>query len=130
DRRALRVGEAASLNVVVEGRGHVRDLDLEVRDVPGVRALAPEIDTTTSIRGGVVHGRREARFLLIAEEPGTHRIPGFVVHAFNPETGETQRLATPGFLLQVVDAGGDLPPPPSEDETADASYPDDSGSLG
>jgi hypothetical protein len=128
DRRTLRVGEAATLTVVVEGRGHVRDVELSIPKTRGVRVLAPEVDTSTTIRGGKVHGKREARFLIIAEEPGTRRIPGFAVHAFDPATETTTRLATPGVMLQVTDDAGALPDLPDDD--AEPDEPSDPGSLG
>jgi hypothetical protein len=118
DRRTLKVGEAATLTVVVEGQGHVRDLDLGIPRAQGLRVLAPETDTSVSIRGGKVVGRREARFLIIAEEPGTRRIPGFAVHAFDPSTKETIRLASPGIALQVTDDAGVLPSFPEDDLAA------------
>lgn len=120
DRRTLRVGEAATLEVVVEGRGHVRDLELGLPEIRGLRVLAPETETSTRIQNGRLHGRRVTRFLIIAEQPGTFRIPGFSVPTFDPETETSQRLTSNAVVIHVAGDDGAIP-----DEPPIASEPDE-----
>lgn len=126
DRERIKVGEALTYTVILEGRGNLSDLDLPLPDLPGLRVLAPERNLTLTRRGGKVHSRLETRFLIIAEEPGQPLLPALRLPVFNPETERFDSLTTRTIQLDIRDeSGASVPSAPPQS----ASSPDSPESI-
>lgn len=111
DRDRVKVGEAITYTVELEGYGNLSDLDLPIPDLPGLRVLAPERNLTITPRRGKVVSRLETRFLIIAEEPGRPTIPPLSLASFNPATESPKTLRTREIRLNIRDESGAMPPP-------------------
>lgn len=113
DRQQAKTGEALTLSVVLEGEGNLREARIELPQVPGLRALKPEVEDQLESRDDRVGGRRTFRWIIIVEEPGLHEIPPFGLDAFDPRTKTTTRLRTESFAIEASGA----PLASSTDET-------------
>jgi hypothetical protein len=125
DRHAITTGDAVTLRVRVEGTGNVRDVQLALPDIPGLRSLAPRIEDDIQVRGDTVGGTRTFEWLLVAEQPGTYRIPSLTMDTFEPGADTYRRLRTQALDLEVVGTPvatqdeGDAVDGPGDDHRAD-----------
>jgi hypothetical protein len=118
DRTEVRTGDAVTLTAMVRGTGNVREVSLELPEIPGVRALAPEIRDEVSAPNDLVQGTRTLRWILVAEQPGEHRVPPLSLATFDPATESYQVLDTPPATLTA--AGAPVAGADDDPEGADA----------
>lgn len=122
DRSTVTTGDAATLRVEVKGTGNLRDVELSLPDVPGLRVLAPQIDDDIEAPGDRVGGTRTFEWLLVPEKPGTYPLPALGFHAFDPDGATYEDVRTQQLTLEAVgqpiQAAGEEPEagqPPSPD---------------
>lgn len=104
DSATAKVGEAVTLRVVAKGVGNLRALTLRGPRLPGVEALEPEIDDKTENQLDVIGGERTFRWLILPREPGTLKIPSFVVDVFDPRQKAYSAVRTAPLTLTVTGA--------------------------
>ncbi len=104
DRTEVRTGDAVTLLATVRGTGNVREVELEVPAIDGVRALSPEIRDEVTSPNDLVQGTRTFRWILVCEQPGEHRIPPLELATFDPSTETYQLLTTPPLTVTAVGA--------------------------
>lgn len=133
DRSQVPTGDAVSLDVRLEGTGHVESLETPSLAIDGLRVLQPEVDQHTTVQSEVVGGTKSVRWLIVPERPGTYTIPAFAWSVYDPQTHawtvtRTQPLtlvaAGNAITAPSTSAGTDTEPAeddveaPSGDETA------------
>jgi hypothetical protein len=88
DHRATRVGRPITLELVVEGTGHVDRFVLpEVDSIPGARVTHRDEDVRRHRGSQTVGGRKIARISLMPTEEGKLEIPSMTFHYFDPDAG-------------------------------------------
>jgi hypothetical protein len=125
DRQAVTAGDAVTLRAQLEGTGNVRDVQLELPEIPGLRSLAPRIDDDIQVSGNTVGGSRTFEWLLVAERPGTYRIAVPPLDVFEPDTERYRRLRTEPLELEVVGS-----PIAAQDEGEPTAGADDQNDTG
>jgi len=122
DRRAVKTGDAVTLRVNAGGVGNVNDLRIDLPPIAGVRTLQPAIRDQQRLTNGQLSGTRSWEWILIAESPGTHRVPPIELHFFDPDTETYQAARTPALTFSATGATKapeptiqpvDAPPKPS-----------------
>ncbi|MCP4448445.1 MAG: protein BatD [Myxococcales bacterium] len=102
DRNLLRVGEALTLSVRVEGQGAMRRTRAPRLAFPGFKFDEPrdfqEEDTTS---GNVVSGRRLYRYWTTPGKGGEQSIPAISLAYFSPSEGRYQFASTSAIGLTV-----------------------------
>lgn len=111
DRQSVRTGDAVTLTVDAGGVGNVQDLRIDLPPIAGVRALQPAIRDETKFTRGELSGARTWEWILIAENPGEHRIAPIELHFFNPKTEAYASARTPE--LSFTASGAAKSPPPA-----------------
>jgi len=99
DRTAARTGDAVTLRVDATGVGNVQALRVELPPIVGVRTLQPVIRDQQQLQDGKLSGTRSWEWILIAEEPGQHRIPPLAIDFFDPETRAYDVASTPALAF-------------------------------
>jgi hypothetical protein len=100
--RELAVGEAATLEVELSGRGELSGVAApEVEPPAGLSLLPPEATGGTELQGSTVAGTRRWRWALVPERPGVWKLPPIETVYFDPEAGEYRRAATEPLLLRA-----------------------------
>jgi hypothetical protein len=125
DTATAKVGEAVTLRVVAKGMGNLRGLTLRGPRLSGVDALEPEIDDRVENQLDVIGGERTFRWLILPRQPGTLKIPRFVVDVFDPETKTFASVRTAPLTLTVsgaASASDGAPRPASDDSNAEVRF--------
>ncbi len=126
DRSQVATGDAVTLTAVVRGSGNVHDARLTLPAVPGLRILQPQVSEEVVAPGDRVGGSRTYEWLIVPEQPGTHRIPPLALTAFHPDGERYERIASDALTLLAAgnsvqgpdEPGGetDPSPEPAEDQ--------------
>lgn len=120
DRAQTPTGDAVTLTVRANGTGRIDGLELPDLVVPGLRVLAPHLETSMESPRDVVGGTRSFEWLIVPEQPGTFTIPSFRVAVLDPTTG-TYSVAS-SDTLTLTAAGNALVDPATT--ATDAAHPD------
>lgn len=127
DRAQSATGDAVTLTVHARGTGRIDGLELPDLTVPGLRILAPHLETQIEAPGDRVGGTRQFEWLIVPEQPGTFTIPSFQIPVLDPVTSQyTMASTTPLTLTAAGNALVDptqtatttTPETPEADETA------------
>lgn len=121
DPGPIKVGDAVTLRLVAKGTGNLRGLSLANPTLRGVDTLTPEIDDQIATSLDRVGGQRTFRWLLLPRQPGPVTIPGFVVDAFDPQSGQYQPVRSNPLTFQVTGSSEAVPSP--DTNANDASAP-------
>ncbi|MCP4203543.1 MAG: protein BatD [bacterium] len=83
--REVRVGEAATLTVKLEGRGNIQGvLEPELPVLEGMRVFPPEQSSRNRVAGTQVRGEKSWRYVLVPDRAGRWEIPPLSVDYFDP----------------------------------------------
>lgn len=122
----LKVGEAASLEVRLEGEGHIQGLEApELAELDGLRRFPPEQSGGSTITGHRVRGERSWTYVLVPDTEGRWELGPIDYPYFDPVAGE-YKVATsePRVLLarpqELASMEATVPATP-ETETAETS---------
>ena len=115
DRSQVATGDAVTLTAIVRGTGNVRDVRLALPEVRGLRILQPQVNDEVIAPGDLVGGSRTYEWLIVPEQPGTHRIPPLELETFDPSVQQYETVRAPALTLlaagnAVVDADPDVEP--------------------
>ncbi|MDH5493872.1 MAG: BatD family protein, partial [Myxococcales bacterium] len=109
DRDEIRVGDAFTLTLTIQGSGNIRDLRPSLPAMSGLRALEPRIEDRVDHADDLVGGTRTMEWIVVADEPGTHTIPSIGAQAFDPSRGVyAPAMSDP---LQITVVGNAIAPP-------------------
>lgn len=107
----LAVGEAATLEVELSGRGELSGMEApDVEPPDGLSLLPPEATGGTELDGSTVAGTRRWRWAVVPERPGVWKLPPIETVYFDPEAGEYRRTATEPLLLRARPAAAPAEP--------------------
>ncbi len=120
DRTSVRTGDAVTLTATVRGTGNIRDVRLQLPDVPGIRALQPRTEDRVDTPRDLVGGERTVEWILVVEQPGEHTLPPLTLKVFNPQTESIETVRSQAITLTA--AGAAVAPPPTT-----AGQPDPGG---
>ncbi len=98
----IEVGEAATLSLTLEGRGHFQGLPPPLLpELPGVEVFPPQQQSTEAVKSKNVSGERTWSFVLVPERPGRWRLPPIEVPYFDPrqELYQTASTTTPELAV-------------------------------
>ena len=99
DPEELRVGEAATLTLRLEGRGHLKGLQPpQLPEMAGIEVFPPQQQSSESLQRKSIAGERTWSFVLVPERPGHWELPAIEVPYFDPQeeryrTAEAQPLS-------------------------------------
>lgn len=101
----VRAGEAATLEIVLGGRGNLASLGRPpLPPLPGVDVLPPEEEGGNRVVGRSVAAERVWRFPLLTERAGRWRLPPVEISFFDPERGEYRTTSSRPLALTVAAA--------------------------
>lgn len=100
--RDLEVGQAATLNLTLEGRGHLQGLGAPVLpEMLGIQIFPPQQQSDEGLRGKSVISERSWSFVLVPEKPGQWQLPPIEIPYFDPVRGRYEVASTEAFDLTV-----------------------------
>lgn len=125
DRAQTPTGDAVTLTVRATGTGRIDGLQLPSLVVPGLRVLAPHIETTMESPGDRVGGTRTFEWLIVPEQPGTFTIPAFHVAVLDPQSSTYTTVSSAPLTLTaagnaLVDPTASASTDPAHDDTPEA----------
>ena len=98
----LAVGDAATLELTLSGRGNVEGLATPRLDLPdGVAALPAGETGGNRLPDTVVEAERTWSWPLVPARPGTWRLPPVSLVYFDPKAGEYRRAESPPLVLRA-----------------------------
>ena len=116
DRTSSTAAEPINLTVKVSGSGNVDLVEKPMLpSIPGVKALEPEVRSSTSFSQGTISGYKEFSFPLIPQTDGEHIVSSIQMTYFDPEddryhTVTTQQLrftaTQTASAMEMVQSGG------------------------
>lgn len=127
DRNQVATGDAVELTLRARGVGPLRQLEVPSPSAPGLRVLEPEIQDEVS--APPVGGTRTYRWLVVADEPGTHTLGPFEIAVFDPERRSYSVARTPALTLTAA-GNPTRPSDAAEDEATPTAEVDPELSLG
>jgi len=100
----VRLGEAATLTVTLEGQGNIQGvLEPELPVLEGVRAFPPEQSSRTRLSGTQVHGEKTWRYVLVPDRAGAWEVPPLAIDYFDPYEAEFRKAeAKPARLTALA----------------------------
>lgn len=105
----VAVGEHATLEVAVSGRGNLQGLSAPEIAVPeGLDLLPPEEESGSRVAGVELSGRRTWRYALVPRGPGSYRLRAPEVVFFDPAAGAYRSTAGSELELAVTPRVPDL----------------------
>lgn len=81
----VRVGEAATLTVTLEGQGNIQGVrEPELPVLEGVRVYPPEQSSRSRVAGTRVRGEKSWKYVLVPDRAGSWEIPPISIDYFDP----------------------------------------------
>jgi len=118
----LRVGEAATLTVTLEGQGNIQGvLEPELPVLEGVRVYPPEQSSRSRISGTWVHGEKSWKYVLVPDRAGSWEIPPLSIDYFDPYEPAFRAAEAKPITLTALAPLQSIPTIGLSDAPADAS---------
>ncbi|MCK5508765.1 MAG: protein BatD, partial [Desulfobacterales bacterium] len=109
DPAEVKVNESATLTLIVQGRGNVRQIpDLKLSDIKGLKIYQDKPQLNINKNESEISGQKIMKWAIVPERGGEHIIPSMALTFFDPEKGRYRELKTKPFSLKsnpVADAG-------------------------
>lgn len=103
DKRGVKVGEAVTLTLTIEGRGNLKALgDPKLPEMPALRVFDTVSMLSTSKAGDIVQGSKSYKTVLVPKVSGKLVVPSIPFSYFNPASGEYARAQTAPIDLEVA----------------------------
>jgi hypothetical protein len=98
-------GQAATLELVVAGDGHLQGVEPPaIAAPPGLRLFEPQSETSEEVAGGRIRTLRRWRWVTVAESPGRARFGPIALVWFDPAAGAYRTSETAPLELEVIAA--------------------------
>lgn len=121
DKQQLKVGESATLSLILKGRGNLQDLAPLQPAIPEhFKSYADTTDENIQLDQKGYHGQRTFRYALVPTRPGSFTLPGVALAYFDPESGSYARQQTRPISLRVQ-------PSPQAETPVQVTSPGESG---
>jgi len=99
----LQLGQPASVKVILEGKGNLKNIVLPSLSGPAsLRIYDPTTSDKMANSKGKVGGRRTQEYLVMAQQTGSFTLPPLSFPFFNPETGRYEVVKTEPLTLTVL----------------------------
>lgn len=123
DRSDLKVQDALTLTVEIEGSGNLALLDPGVLPpIPGMRVYDPKRDEPEyRIQDHRLQGVIRWRYLMVADKAGTVTIPAMHLNYFDPIEERYARTQSEALVLDIKDATGNKVDPAGGNAPAGAA---------
>lgn len=107
DPQQLSTGDAATLKIVVSGRGNLKLIDPIKLQLPEeLEVYDPQIKDNISVSSGGMSGSRTFEYLVIARAGGSYKIGPLNFSWYDPEKRAFQTEIIPEFTLNVEKGDG------------------------
>lgn len=101
--RVLEVGQAATLELKLSGRGHLQGVAApELPTIPGLQVFPPQQSGGESIKKTTVYGNRVWSYVLVPERAGKIALPALEIPYFDPTAGRYELASTRPLELEVT----------------------------
>ncbi len=111
DKQQLKVGESATLSLILKGRGNLQDLEPLQPAIPAhFKSYADTTEEQIELDPQGYHGQRIFRYALVPTRPGEFTLPGVTLAYFDPESKTYARQQTRAISLQVQPSSKEEPP--------------------
>jgi hypothetical protein len=101
--RRINLGDAATLELVIEGVGNVKALpEPRFPELAGVDVFSPTQESRVDVQNDRVSGTKRFRWVLVPEHAGTLVIPPIEYAYFDPAERKYQVLRTDTLRLEAV----------------------------
>ncbi|MBD3840634.1 MAG: BatD family protein [Campylobacterales bacterium] len=107
DKTELKVGEALSLKVIVQGIGNMDDVPDFKLDLPNATIYENPMEKKFEIKDGLYQGKVEKTFSIVANESFT--ILPFELDFLNKNSQQLQKIATEQYTIKVVQESVNTP---------------------
>jgi len=105
----VKVNESATLTIIVQGQGNVRQIpDLKLSDIKGLKIYQDKPRLNINKGESAISGEKIMKWAIVPEKSGEYIIPSMALAFFDPEKGFYRELKTESFSLksnQGADAG-------------------------
>ena len=105
----VKANESATLTIIVQGRGNVRQIpDLKLADIKGLKIYQDKPRLNINKNESAISGEKIMKWAIVPEKSGEYIIPSMALAFFDPEKGLYRELKTKSFSLKsnpVADAG-------------------------
>lgn len=127
DRTRLRTGEAATLTLTLVAEGALRDTNLTLAPIDGLRVEPSSVEDQIESPRDLVGGVRRIRIPVVPLRAGTFTIPPFAIQTLDEATGELATHTTQPIELTATGPTIDDPAiaPPDEADDEDEEPTDD-----
>ncbi len=103
DHGATKVGRPVTLELIVEGRGHIERIQLpELTEIPNARITHSEDDVRRHRGSNRLGGRKVTRITFLPTKEGTLEIPPLAFHFFDPDQGEYETVNSKPISVKVA----------------------------
>jgi hypothetical protein len=100
--RQLEVGEAATLTLHLEGKGHLQGIAAPaVPELAGIEVFEPQQQSNNELKGKRVYGSRTWSYVLMPEHSGEWTLPPIEMAFFDPDARKYRVTATEALELAV-----------------------------
>jgi tetratricopeptide (TPR) repeat protein len=107
-KQALKVGESATLEVTVSGRGNVQQIgEPRMPPLPDFKTYPDKPESRFNRQGEALTGRRTFTTALVPMRPGDLALPSLQLVYFDPEAESFRTAATPEMRLAVAPGDGE-----------------------
>jgi hypothetical protein len=101
--RRVNLGDAATLELVIEGSGNVKALpEPRLPELAGVEVFSPSQDSRVDVQNVRIGGMKRFRWVVVPERAGTLVIPPIEYAFFDPAERKYQVLRTDTMRLEAV----------------------------
>ncbi|MDL1983280.1 MAG: BatD family protein [Deltaproteobacteria bacterium] len=105
----VKANESATLTIIVQGRGNVRQIpDLKLSDIKGLKIYQDKPRLNINKNESAISGEKIMKWAIVPEKSGEYIIPSMALAFFDPEKGLYRELKTESFSLKSnpgADAG-------------------------
>ena len=105
----VKANESATLTIIVQGRGNVRQIpDLKLSDIKGLKIYQDKPRLNINKGESAISGEKIMKWAIVPEKDGEYIIPSMTLAFFDPEKGLYRELKTESFSLKSnpgADAG-------------------------
>lgn len=97
----VKVSESATLTIIVQGRGNVRQIpDLKLSDIKGLKIYQDKPRLNIKKNESAISGQKIMKWAIVPEKSGKYIIPSMALAFFDPEKGLYRELKTKPFSLK------------------------------
>ncbi len=122
DNNEAKTGDAITYEAIIEGTGNLRNIEIDLPTIEGLRILRPQIKDDVQVSQERVGGTRRIQWLVVPQKPGQYTLPALTLKVFDPAQGKYQTLNSETHALTITgDALADTQDPSAVTARQDAA---------